>query len=145
HGANRLASNSLLEALVFGARVADDVRGTIAPRLGRASPPAPQHFAAEPPKILRETMSRHLGLERDDRGIRTALSTIRAVERAANGEPSLLNMAAAAKLVAAAAPARRESRGAHFRSDHPQTDKTIQRTTPTPADTNRIAEYQDAS
>jgi L-aspartate oxidase len=139
HGANRLASNSLLEALVFGARAADDVRGTVAPRLYHGTPP-PQHFAAAPPpKLLREAMSRHLGLERDENGIRMAFSTIRAVERAANGEPSLLNMTAAAKLVAAAALARCESRGAHFRSDHPQTDNTFARAVLTLAKADRIA------
>jgi L-aspartate oxidase len=140
HGANRLASNSLLEALVMGARAADDVRGATAPRHGSASPPAPQHFAiAPPPKRLREAMTRHLGLERDEAGIRTALSTICSVERAANGEPSLLNMTAGAKLVAAAALVRRESRGAHFRSDHPQTDKGFARTVLTLPAAARIA------
>jgi L-aspartate oxidase len=140
HGANRLASNSLLEALVFGARAAEDVRGGVAPRSHGGSPPAPQHFAAAlPPKQLRETMSRHLGLEREESGIREALASIGAVERAANGELSVLNMTAAAKLVAAAALARHESRGAHFRSDHPQTGKTFTRTVLTLSDAKRIA------
>jgi L-aspartate oxidase len=140
HGANRLASNSLLEALVFGARVAGDVRDTVMPRLASGTPPAPQHFfAALPPKQLRETMSRHVGLERDESGIREALASIGAVERAANGELSVLNMTAAAKLAAAAAAIRRESRGAHFRSDHPQTNKTFTRTVLTLADAKRIA------
>jgi L-aspartate oxidase len=140
HGANRLASNSLLEALAMGARAAGDVRGSVAPRKGHAAPPAPQHFAiAPPPQRLRETMTRHLGLGRDEAGVRAALSTICAVERAANGESSLLNMTAAAKLVGAAALQRRESRGAHFRSDHPQTDKTFARTILTLADAQRIA------
>ncbi|HEX3944147.1 MAG TPA: L-aspartate oxidase [Rhizomicrobium sp.] len=140
HGANRLASNSLLEALVFGARAADDVRGTIEPRSHGGSPPAPQHIAAgPPPKQFRDTMSRHLGLQRDESGIRAGIAGIRAVERAANGEPSVLNMTAAAKLVATAALVRRESRGAHFRSDHPQTDKTFTRSVLTLADAKRIA------
>jgi L-aspartate oxidase len=140
HGANRLASNSLLEALVFGARAADDVRATISRGHVAGMPPAPQHVAtAPPPRQLREAMTRHLGLERDETGIRTALSRIGAIERAANGEASLLNMTAAARLVAAAALARRESRGAHFRSDYPQTDKTFTRTLLTLADADRLA------
>ena len=57
--------------------------------------------------------------------MREALASIDAVERAGNGEPALLNMTAAAKLVAAAALVRRESRGGHFRSDYPQTDKDV--------------------
>jgi L-aspartate oxidase len=139
HGANRLASNSLLEALVFGARAADDVRATISRRQITGTPPAPQHVAtAPPPKQLRDAMTRCLGLERDQTGIRTALSRISAIERAANGEASLLNMTAAARLVASAALARRESRGAHFRSDYPQTDKTFTRTLLTLADADRL-------
>ncbi len=48
-------------------------------------------------------MTRLVGLERDDAGLREALSTIAAVERAGGNEPALCNMTAAAKLVAAAA------------------------------------------
>ncbi|HEY2071466.1 MAG TPA: L-aspartate oxidase [Rhizomicrobium sp.] len=128
HGANRLASNSLLEALVFGARVADDVTGVTTTRPTRFQPPAPARFAAPPPpRALRETMTRNVGLERDDAGLRAALDTIDAVERAGNGEPSLLNMTAAARLVTTAALARHESRGGHFRTDYPQTDTEAKR------------------
>jgi L-aspartate oxidase len=146
HGANRLASNSLLEALVFGERAAEDVRNTVAVRHSASAPPPPQCFAASaPPKRLRETMTRALGLERNEREMRAALSTILAIERAANGEPSLLNMTAAAKLVAAAALVRRESRGAHFRTDYPQTDKTGLRSRLTLADADRIAQEGGAA
>jgi L-aspartate oxidase len=129
HGANRLASNSLLEALVFGARAAEDLKNTITPAQGRGTPPAPARFAAPPPpRLLRETMTRDVGMERDEAGLRNALDTIASIERAGNGEPSLLNMTATAKLVASAALARRESRGGHFRSDYPKTDAVGQRT-----------------
>ena len=73
-------------------------------------------------------MARHVGLERDAAGLKCALQTIAAVERAGNGEASLLNMTATAKLVTSAALVREESRGAHFRRDFPQTDGTAQRT-----------------
>jgi len=79
------------------------------------------------------------GLERDRAGMEKALATIVAVERAANGEPSLLNMAASAKLVAVSALARHESRGGHFRSDYPKTDEKAARTFMTLNDANAIA------
>ncbi|MBV9571577.1 MAG: L-aspartate oxidase [Alphaproteobacteria bacterium] len=140
HGANRLASNSLLEALVFGARVAADVRSSNRPQQLKSLAPASPHFAAvpPPPKRLREAMTGHLGLERNERDMGHALAAIRAVERAANGEPSLLNMTAAAKMVTAGALQRRESRGAHFRSDYPQTDKCFSRTVLTLAEADKI-------
>jgi L-aspartate oxidase len=123
HGANRLASNSLLEALVFGARVAEDVKNTIAVGTGRGTPPAPDRFAAAPPpRALRDVMTANVGLERDAAGLSCALETISSVERASNGEPALMNMTATARLVTAAALARHESRGGHFRTDYPQTD-----------------------
>lgn len=120
HGANRLASNSLLEALVFGARAAEDIRNAVSAAVPRGRPPVPQRLTASPPpRVLREVLTRHLGLERDAAGIASALTVISAVERASGGEPALLNMTATAKLLAVSALARTESRGAHFRRDFP--------------------------
>ncbi len=128
HGANRLASNSLLETLVFGARAAEDVRGAITTRDAQGTPPAPERFnAPPPPRAMRDAMTRNVGLERDETGLKSALATIEAVERAGAGEPALLNMTTAAKIVTAAALARHESRGGHFRSDYPQTDAVAKR------------------
>jgi L-aspartate oxidase len=139
HGANRLASNSLLEGLVFGARVADDVRGTLSAGALRGLPPAPQRFASPaPPHVLRGAMSRDVALERDADGLRAALAVIGRLETT-SAEPALLNMTAAAKLVTAAALARNESRGGHWRSDFPQVAKTATRTFMTLADAERIA------
>jgi L-aspartate oxidase len=122
HGANRLASNSLLENLVFGARVADDVRGLLNTGGSRALPRAPQAVLLQPPpRLLREAMSRHVALERDAGGLMQALEIIDRVEKAGNGEAALLNMVATARLVTAAALARQESRGGHWRGDFPQT------------------------
>jgi L-aspartate oxidase len=144
HGANRLASNSLLEGLVFGARVADDVRGELAQSDLRGAPPAPQRFASPaPPHVLRSAMSRDVALERNERGLRAALDVIARLETTSH-EPALLNMTAAAKLVAAAALARQESRGGHWRSDYPHTDKTGRRTFMTLADADRIAANVEA-
>jgi L-aspartate oxidase len=139
HGANRLASNSLLEGLIFGARVAEDVRGQLAAGAMRGLPPAPQRFASPaPPHVLRNAMSHDVALVRDGEGLRAALGVIRRLETAST-EPALLNMTAAAKLVAAGALARKESRGGHWRTDHPQTAKTGSRSFMTLADAERIA------
>jgi L-aspartate oxidase len=140
HGANRLASNSLLETLVFGARAADDVRGAITVQDAKGTPPAPERFnAPPPPQAMREAMTRNVGLERDQAGLTAALATIEAVERAGAGEPALLNMTTTAKIVTAAALARHESRGGHFRSDCPQTDAVAKRSFLTLADAEKIA------
>jgi L-aspartate oxidase len=80
-----------------------------------------------------------VGLERDATGLCAALATIEAVERAGAGEPALLNMTAAAKMVAAAALARHESRGGHFRSDYPQTGAEAKRSFLTLADAEKIS------
>lgn len=139
HGANRLASNSLLEGLVFGARVADDVRGHLAGGPLRGAPPAPPRFASPaPPHVLRSAMSRDVALERNEQGLRSALAVIARLETTSQ-EPALLNMTAATKLVTAAALVRTESRGGHWRSDYPQTDKAAIRTFMTLADADRIA------
>jgi L-aspartate oxidase len=139
HGANRLASNSLLEGLIFGARVADDVRGRLAASAVRGLPPAPPRFASPaPPHILRNAMTRDVALERNAEGLQAALGVITKLETITN-EPALLNMAAAAKLVTAGALARKESRGGHWRTDYPKTEKIGTRTFMTLADAERIA------
>ena len=143
HGANRLASNSLLEALVFGARVAEDLKGrvgnalTISGSVRNSVGPAAN---LPPPRRLRDVMSTYVGIERDADGLRHALSAIGAIERAGAFSASLLNMTAAAKLATAAALLRNESRGAHFRNDFPQAAPVAQRTLMCLADAERVAE-----
>jgi L-aspartate oxidase len=140
HGANRLASNSLLEGLVFGARVADDVRGAARAGATRGLPPLPVGLAmAAPPHVLRAAMSRHAGLERSEEGLGECLCAIERLERNAGGD--LLNMLATARLVAAAALARRESRGGHWRSDFPHAVQDSGRSFLTLADAARISEH----
>lgn len=115
HGANRLASNSLLEAAAFGRRTGRAAAAlTAMPGPGRASPPAPELTDAQLQR-LRTTMSADVGVVRDSAGLERALSVIDALERAAGPALPLV----AARLIAEAALERRESRGGHFRSDYP--------------------------
>ena len=114
HGANRLASNSLLEAAVFGTRAGLAVRAETDP-----NPPAlPAETAAELPAAallqLRRGMSRDAGVVRDRAGLVRLLREIDALA-ARHGEALVLT---AARMVAKAALNRTESRGAHWRSDH---------------------------
>jgi len=121
HGANRLASNSLAEALVFGARVAADVSGSTVARSHKGRrPAAPPLVPSLLPDALRRTMSVLVGVEREETELRNALSSICKLERASSGDRASLNVLATAKLVAAGALLRRESIGAHFRRDYPQ-------------------------
>jgi L-aspartate oxidase len=144
HGANRLASNSLLEAIVFGARAADDVGKRL---------PSPVMFApfavdgatgeavpeSEDVALLRRTMSAHVGVVRERSGLLDGLATIVGLERRARS-PRFHNMLAAAKLVAATALVRTESRGGHYRSDFPAADPAWRhRTFTTLAEAERIA------
>lgn len=130
HGANRLASNSLLEAIVFGARIADDLRDDA----GGASRPEPFPEAGPPGEsdpamlaLLRETMASKFGVIRDEAGMVEGLATLRVIAAAASRPLQL--MTTAATMVAAAAFARRESRGGHFRSDRPQPAPAFKRRT----------------
>jgi L-aspartate oxidase len=119
HGANRLASNSLLEAVVFGARAAADVAEHSAAASVRplaAAPDAPS--APRSVMALRRTMMLNVGLERDARGLSVALVDIVGMLADAGRDIVTRNMATAALLVAAAAYQRTESRGGHFRSDY---------------------------
>lgn len=127
HGANRLGSNSLLEATVFAHRIAEEISGLEArPARAPRSAPAPTRGAgaAVAARIgkLRRQMDRHVGVTREDAGLRRALGDLHALEQAHADLPhELRNMIAAATLVAATALRRTESRGAHFRTDFPAT------------------------
>ncbi|QDY71632.1 L-aspartate oxidase [Qingshengfaniella alkalisoli] len=126
HGANRLASNGLLEALVYARLCADDIARMVAPTDAPLleiaftdGGPAP---TAEAVIQLRRTMSAHVGVVRNAEGLLTALRIIADLEREHACCTAFVNMTATATLIAAAALQREESRGGHFRSDFPERD-----------------------
>jgi L-aspartate oxidase len=121
HGANRLASNSLLEAVVYAARIAEDIAGSsIAAPASLPALVVPRNCAlpALAETNLRAMMASHVGVVRDGDQLADAVRAFAAIERD-TGNIALRNMATTALLVAASAWSRRESRGAHYRSDYP--------------------------
>jgi L-aspartate oxidase len=150
HGANRLASNSLLEGLVFGTRAADAVfsdkegpgaTGAIAPLV---DPAAARRGALAVEKLSIHVPAPALGRSRDDKArealqramtdgagvLRSEESLALAAEEveslgAAGLDLENANLAAVASAVVAFAAARRESRGGHRRSDRPETDPAL--------------------
>ena len=115
HGANRLASNSLLEAAAFGRRTGRAAAAEVAASGETRPTPAAPDLSLEALQTLREAMSRCVGVVRNAAGLNEALTIIARLETKAPGALPLI----AARLIAQAALNRRESRGAHFRSDHP--------------------------
>jgi L-aspartate oxidase len=144
HGANRLASNSLLEAVVYAARIAEDIAGhcIAAPASLPAALVIPRNCAMPTlaGKNLRTMMTSHVGVIRDGDGLAEAVRTFAAIERD-TGNIALRNMATSALLVAASAWTRRESRGAHYRLDYPTEKPALaHRTMTTLAAAREIAE-----
>jgi L-aspartate oxidase len=144
HGANRLASNSLLEAVVYAARIAEDIAGrpiTAPARLPTVSV-TPRNCAmpALTEANLRAMMTSHVGVIRDGDRLAEAVRSFADIERD-TGHIALRNMATTALLVAASAWARRESRGAHCRLDFPDEKAAARHRTMTTLDRARqIAE-----
>ena len=130
HGANRLASNSLLEAVVYAGRIARDIDGSAAQAQSVRTLPAPavSHDLPESDSDLRKLMARHVGVVRDAEGLSQALRTLGRFNDSARSA-AMRNMLVTATMIAAAAWQRRESRGAHFRSDYPEPDPAQARRT----------------
>ena len=127
HGANRLASNSLLEGLVFAERVARDLATTpkltgIPRRTKWQVPLLTDRGAAQvAADDVRETMWRYAGIDRTARGLRACMRELAEIEsRLPEGATEEANLVDTARLIAEAALLRRESRGGHYRSDFPR-------------------------
>ncbi|MDQ2052558.1 FAD-dependent oxidoreductase [Natronolimnohabitans sp. A-GB9] len=128
HGANRLASTSLLEGLVWGLRAGEDAVGTEpavveASELRDSDPDLPERFAAEKFTRLRQTMDEYLGLERDPEAIARASAVLRRLKgevdayirtRTARDLYELRNASVVALLIARAASENTDSTGCHY-------------------------------
>ncbi|HET6740464.1 MAG TPA: FAD-binding protein, partial [Kribbella sp.] len=113
HGANRLASNSLLEGLVFGRRVAAALTLDL-PAASYGQSTSLIVGEDREPERIRTTLSEYAGIRRDGAGLQTAADELDTV-----GDGAL---ATVARAVVAAAITREDSRGCHWRSDYPRTD-----------------------
>ncbi len=142
HGANRLASNSLLEGLVFGARAGLAMRETAVDSLeARGSAPGDRSFKrtsdpGSPPsgRDVRDLMWRNVGLFRDAAGLAEAVACLEDAwsrmmlrvdecpESLTHDDWQLASVTTVARLIARAAERREESRGGHYRLDHPARD-----------------------
>ncbi|GLZ47324.1 L-aspartate oxidase [Actinomycetospora sp. NBRC 106375] len=137
HGANRLASNSLLEGLVVGGRAAEDITAALAGprRLAAAVETATAPVPVADRRVLQGAMTRGAGIGRDAAGLAAAsdaveaASAVRVPRTRAQVEDANLTLAAHALL--AAAGSRTETRGCHVRHDHPATDDHWQRASST--------------
>jgi L-aspartate oxidase len=149
HGANRLASNSLLEGLVFGARsgqaMMKDAPVTKRHAVGLPGSPAPKpgnslgaaNSGAKPAAnnqpspaafdTIRDVTWRQVGIMRDGKELAGALAQLQAIELTRSEKPGraeyeLRNLHSLALLMARSALAREESRGSHYRADFPYRD-----------------------
>ncbi|WP_454287566.1 L-aspartate oxidase [Rhizobium arsenicireducens] len=146
HGANRLASNSLLEAVVFAARIAENIKGMLPesslyewPKDAGENDELVTLEDSRELKTLRSAMSAHAGVIRDADGLKDLIRQIVRLE-GINKRVRFSNMATAAKLIATAALKREESRGGHYRSDFPDAVEAFRhRSFMTLKDADRIA------
>ncbi len=138
HGANRLASNSLLEGLVYGVlageaasrSAAEGPHKMIATRIQHAAEPREEAFDVADVRVsLKSLMGRRVGVQRDAAGLREAAESIRSFASYVMSRPfhtvegwELQNLLALAGCIVSSALVRAESRGVHLRQDFPRPD-----------------------
>ncbi len=136
HGANRLASNSLMEAIVMGARAAEDIskfisRGTMPVRINLAElPKLPAHNMEAERDQLRHIMTDLVGVIRNEQGLKDAIRQLSMIGANAEGrDAKTADMALVCRMIAVSALNRQESRGGHCRADYPQAVRALQKRT----------------
>ncbi len=133
HGANRLASNSLLEGVVFGARAGAAMLDSHSNPTGGGEPGSPEAlFPSLTEAAIRDLAWEQCGITRSGGGLRTACDTLAAakmkpIANADRKQYELRNIHSVAHLIARCALAREESRGGHYRSDFPESRELFQK------------------
>jgi L-aspartate oxidase len=126
HGANRLASNSLLEAAVCSSWVASDIAATASIRSRKRRLLPDRGVDRSDPASVRPVLSRYAGVLRDGEGLRAAARALNplAISQHAASDPAIVGL-----MIVIAALRRRESRGAHGRTDFPDHANIARRST----------------
>ena len=129
HGANRLASNSLLEGLVFSRRIADVLPGELRDWADPVADVRPEGLVSgERRRSMQETMTTRVGVLRNAAGLAEALAFLGSLDHgAAEVGPDAwetTNLLTVSTALAEAAALRTETRGSHWREDHPDRDDT---------------------
>jgi len=128
HGANRLASNSLLEGLVFAARIGDVLSAGLPARHDPVLPTGDSAvLAASARRSLQAAMTEGVGVLRSRDSMATTLGVLNAVGETTSDDPHVqawetTNLHALATVLTANAKMRKETRGSHWREDFPDTD-----------------------
>jgi L-aspartate oxidase len=125
HGANRLASNSLLEALVFGSRAGKRMRDWASAKVLRSASTLQPDFPNITETELRRLTTEKCGIVRSGEGLAAARDTLQSIPMGPCQYPNrglfeLRGMREVAYLIACCGLARKESRGAHYRMDYPE-------------------------